>query len=96
MMECLYLVSEKQDLQECYKLMEGLNNLRPTLVQQLLEQCSSIKVKRLFLYLAEKAGHEWFRRLDLKKIDLGSGKRCVVKQGVYIEKYKITVPKKLA
>lgn len=96
MMECLYLAPEKQELQECYELMEGLNNLRPTLVQQLLEQCSSIKVKRLFLYLAEKAGHEWFKYLDLKKINLGSGKRRLVVHGAYIEKYKITVPRELA
>jgi hypothetical protein len=27
-MECLYLAPEKQELAECYQLMEGLNNLR--------------------------------------------------------------------
>ena len=54
MMECLYLVREQQDLIECYQLMENLNNLRPNLVQELLEKCASVKVKRLFLYLAEK------------------------------------------
>lgn len=43
-----------------FELMEGLNNLRPNQVQDLLEKCESVKVKRLFLYLAEKAGHEWF------------------------------------
>lgn len=95
-MECLYLAPGQQDLQECYQLMESLNALRPNVVQQLLEQCSSIKVKRLFLYLAEKSGHEWLQYLDLKKINLGSGKRCLVEHGKYIEKYKITVPKELA
>ena len=34
-----------------------------------------------------------FEYLDLKKLDLGSGKRSLVKNGVYIDKYKITVPK---
>src|SRR5690606_5451192 len=47
LLECLYLVPKKQDLVACYHLMEGLNNLRPALVQQLLEACTSIKVKRL-------------------------------------------------
>jgi hypothetical protein len=28
-MECLYLAPERQDLMECYHLMEGLNNLVP-------------------------------------------------------------------
>ena len=94
-MECLYLAPNTQPLLEVYELMDGLNNLRPTSVQQLLEACTSIKVKRLFLYLAEKAGHQWLSYLDLERIDLGSGKRAIVKGGSYVPKYQITVPKKL-
>ena len=94
-MECLYLSPDKQDLVECYELMEGLNNLSPSQVQSLLENCHSIKVKRLFLYMAEKANHSWLSHLDLTKIDLGKGKRSIVKNGAYIEKYGITVPKEL-
>lgn len=95
LMECLYLTPKKQDLIECYELMEGLNNLRPNSVQQLLEKCSSVKVKRLFLYMAEKAQHPWLDYLDLQKIDLGKGNRSLVENGVYVSKYKITVPKEL-
>ncbi|MFS2221978.1 type IV toxin-antitoxin system AbiEi family antitoxin [Pantoea sp. B65] len=94
-MECLYLAPKYQPLMEVYELMEGLNNLRPVTVQKLLEGCSSVKVKRLFLYLADKAGHEWFNHIDLDKIDLGAGKRAIVKGGVYIPEYQITVPKEL-
>lgn len=94
-MECLYLSPVKQDLVECYELMEGLNNLSPSQVQSLLENSHSIKVKRLFLYMAEKANHSWLSHLDLAKIDLGKGKRSIVKNGAYIEKYGITVPKEL-
>lgn len=92
LLECLYLAPRKQDLLECYELMEGLNNLRPDQVQVLLEKCRSVKVKRLFLYLAEKAGHSWFQYLKLNNIDLGRGKRSLVKNGVYVDKYEITVP----
>jgi hypothetical protein len=95
MMECLYLAPEKQQLLECYELMEGLNNLRPDLVQQLLAECKSIKVNRLFLYMAEKAGHDWIQYLDLNKIDIGRGKRSLAQNGVYVSKYQITVPKEL-
>jgi len=95
MMECLYLSREKQDLIECYELMEGLNNLRPAQVQALLEKCQSVKVKRLFLYLAEKAGHNWLSFLDLAQIDLGKGKRSIARGGVFVDKYQITVPKEL-
>ena len=92
-MECLFLVPKYQEFFECYELMENLNNLHPKSVQTLLESNSSIKVKRLFLYLAEKFNHQWLKCLDLTKIDLGSGKRSLVKNGVYISKYKITVPR---
>ena len=95
LMECLYLTPEKQQVTECYQLMEGLNSLRPDLVQTLLEKCESVKVKRLFMYMAEKAGHEWVQHLDMTKVDLGHGKRSIVKNGVYVAKYQITVPKEL-
>jgi len=96
LMECLYLAPEKQTLLEAYELMEGLNNLRPDQVQPLLEQCRSVKVKRLFLYLAEKAGHDWFNYLDRNTIDVGKGKRSFATHGVYIAKYQMTVPATLA
>ena len=95
LMECLYLVPKHQDLHECYELMEGLNNLRPKEVQKLLEACTSVKVKRLFLFLADKAGHSWLNHIDVNKIDLGKGKRSIAKGGVYIPKYQITVNKEL-
>ncbi len=95
LMECLHLAPQEQELMECLELMEGLNNLVPKHVQTLLENCQSVKVKRLFLYMADKADHNWFKHLDLKTVDLGKGKRSVVKNGVFIDKYGITVPKEL-
>ena len=95
LLECLYLVPDEQDIMECYHFMESMNNVKPAVVQELLEKCSSIKVKRLFLYLAEKVNHSWFTRLDIHKIDVGSGKRSIIKNGVYNATYLITVPKEL-
>lgn len=95
LMECLYLAPDKQDLIECYELIEGLNNLRPDKVQVLLQECKSVKVKRLFMYMADKAAHDWVRYLDLTNINFGSGKRSLVNSGVYIPKYQITVPREL-
>jgi hypothetical protein len=94
-MECLYLAPKDQDLIECYELMEGLNNLSPKQVQTLLESCQSFKVNRLFLYMAEKAKHTWVDYLDKEKIDLGTGKRSIVKKGAFVHKYGITGPKEL-
>lgn len=73
-------------------LMEGLVNLRPRRLQALLEQSSSVKVKRLFLFFAERHGHAWFSQLDLKRIDLGGGKRALVQDGKLDNKYQITLP----
>ena len=92
LMECLYLAPKHQELTECYELMESMNNLHPEKVQELLEHCTSIKVKRLFLCLAEKIGHEWFKHLDTSKINLGKGKRSIVPHGHFDPKYQITVP----
>lgn len=94
-MECLYLAPQKQNLIECYELMEGLNNLSPKQVQMLLENCQSVKVKRLFLYMAEKAKHGWVEHLDKTKIDLGKGKRSIVRNGAFVDQYGITVPKEM-
>lgn len=71
---------------------EGLATLRSEVVQPLLEACASIKVKRLFLHLAEKHAHAWFKQLDLAKVSLGSGKRVLVPGGRLDPKYLITVP----
>lgn len=95
LMECLYSSPNEQSLIECYEFMESLNNLSPLTVQTALEQCSSIKVKRLFLFMAENAGHSWFKYIKYDKIELGIGKRSVVSDGVYVSKYKITVPSEL-
>ncbi|WP_281352970.1 type IV toxin-antitoxin system AbiEi family antitoxin domain-containing protein [Allomesorhizobium camelthorni] len=94
-MECLHLASGGDDLVEARELMDGLNNLGPMIVQTLLEACTSIKVKRLFLYLADAAGHDWVRHIDRSGIDLGSGARSLVSKGTYIPEYKIMVPREL-
>lgn len=95
-LESLDLSPKHYNLTDLYQVMEMLNGLRASLLQQLLEENKSIKVKRLFLYMAEKANHSWFEDLDLTKIDLGKGKRSIVKNGVYVSKYQITIPRDLA
>lgn len=92
-LETLYQVPKEQDFQEAYYLTEGLADIRPELMQALLEECKSIKVKRLFLFLAEKANLPVLKKLELKKIDLGSGKRVIVKGGKLDSNYGITYPK---
>jgi len=90
-MEMLYLCPERFTLQETYQIMELLTAAKPFTIQALLEGCSSIKVKRLFLYMTELAGHAWLKRLDLTRVKLGSGVREIVKGGTLNSTYNIVV-----
>ncbi|PAU82519.1 hypothetical protein CK501_04245 [Halovibrio salipaludis] len=76
--------------------MEGLGNLRPRHLQPLLEATRSIKVKRLFFFFADRQRHAWLKWIDRSRIDLGSGKRMLVKGGVLDPAYQITVPAEFA
>lgn len=91
-MEMLHLVPGKISFEEALLILENLVSLRPEIVQRLLVICRSIKVKRLFLYMAERQGHSWVSQLDLSVIDFGKGKRMIVPNGRYDRKYRITVP----
>jgi hypothetical protein len=92
MLEMLHLVPKAVGFDEAGQVMGNLSTLRPEVVQPLLEACGSVKVKRLFLYLAERHDHAWFAKLDPGKVDLGTGKRMIVPKGRYDAKYQITVP----
>lgn len=95
-LECLYLAPHHLDLIECYQVLQGLVNLRPQVLSDLLQECQSIKGKRLFLYMSEKANHQWYSFLDISTIDLGSGSdRKIGPGGVYISKFNISIPKEL-
>lgn len=90
--EMLYNIPQTQSFDEAIKIFENLTTLRTDLVQKLLENCNSIKVKRLFLYLAEHSDHFWFKDISQNNVDLGSGKRVIDANGKLNRKYNITVP----
>jgi hypothetical protein len=72
-----------------------MTSLSPKKLNNLLSQCKNIKVKRLFLWLAENHNYAWFKKLEVEKLDLGSGKRVIAEDGKLDKKYLITVPKYL-
>jgi hypothetical protein len=92
-LELLYLVPSNQGIEEAYYIIENLSTLRANLLQELLESCNSIKVKRLFFCLSEKARHSWITLLNKEKIDFGSGNRHIVTGGYLDPAYNITLPK---
>jgi hypothetical protein len=77
---------------EVNAIMQGLAALRPQLVSTLLQRCDSIKAKRLFLALAGRHRHAWLPHVSLQNVDLGRGKRVLVRGGKLNTKYQITLP----
>jgi hypothetical protein len=92
-MEMLHLVPKTVGFEEAMLVMENLATLRPAVVQSLLEACRSVKVKRLFLYMAERHGHPWASQLDHSRLNLGRGKRVIVPGGKLDKRYLVTVPR---
>lgn len=74
------------------KMMEGLVNVSPRRMNALLEHTKSVKIKRLFFFFAHRHDHSWLNQLDKSKIDLGKGKRSLVKGGKLDPTWLITVP----
>lgn len=94
-LECIYLVPQQYNYMDLYYIMEQLTALRPNVVQRLLETTTNFRVKRMFLFMAEKANHYWFDMLDTSRIELGTSKLQLVENGAYNTKYRITIPKEL-
>jgi hypothetical protein len=95
LLECLYLGPDRIDLMESVEVAQGLLALKPDLMQALLEACNSVKVRRLFLFVAEKNALPVLKRLDLSRIDLGSGARSIVKGGLYHAGSRLTLPREV-
>jgi hypothetical protein len=91
-LEMLYHVPQEVGFSESMEVLGNLAALLVGLTQALLEGCSSIKVKRLFLYCAREAGHSWYPALDSSRIGLGAGKRELVKGGILDKEFLLTVP----
>ena len=94
-MEVLYDVGDDEhSFTHAYELFEGLTSLRPKVVNTLLQHCDSIKAKRLFLFMADQFCYPWLSRIEKNQLDLGSGKRVIVKGGKLDKQYLITVDRK--
>lgn len=94
-LELLDEVPKRETFHQADVLMEGLRNLSPRRLQALLADCKNVKVKRLFFWFAERHNHAWLQKIDRSAIDLGKGKRMLMRGGKLDPKYQITVPEDL-
>ena len=94
-LELLDELPNRESFHQVDKLIGGLANLSPRRLEKLLLDCRSVKVKRLFFFFADRHQHAWLPRLNKEAIDLGKGKRLLVRGGALNTVYQITVPKDL-
>ncbi|MBX9825354.1 MAG: type IV toxin-antitoxin system AbiEi family antitoxin [Xanthobacteraceae bacterium] len=95
LVELLDELPDHETFEQVDKLFEGLATLSPRRLQRLLEACKSVKAKRLFFFFADRHPHAWTSQINKSQIDLGHGKRMLVKGGTLNRPYQITVPKDL-
>ena len=91
-LEVLHTVPQSFSFEFAWQHFESLLSLRPLHVQHLLEECTSIKAKRLFLFLADRLEMPWIEAVCRESINIGSGKRVIAKKGVLNKTYGITIP----
>ena len=95
MMEVLSLVDEDEaSFLHASELFAGLTALRPKIATKLLANCRSLKVKRLFLFFSAHYHYPWSEKVDRSVIDLGKGKRQIVRGGRYVREFRITIPER--
>ena len=94
-LEMLDELPARETFHQADMIMQGAANFSPRRMQKLLADCTSVKVKRLFFFFADRHQHAWRKRLDKASVDLGTGKRMLVRGGHLDPIYLITVPEGL-
>lgn len=89
--ELMYLVPRRQSWEGALQVMESLTALRPRVVQELLQTCTSIKTKRLFMHAAERFEHPWLEDIDISRVDFGSGPRTIHPGGRLNKAYDLVI-----
>ena len=92
LLELLDEVPASYPIADADLLVAGLRNLDWQLLQELLADCTSVKVKRLALWLINRHHPRLLDHIDPQGIDLGSGNRVLARNGFLDKKYRITLP----
>ncbi len=90
--ELLKEVPQSVSFERAERFLEGLSDLSPRRLHLLLRHTPSVKIRRLFFWLAERQGHPWARAFRPDDFDLGRGKLALAKGGRFVSRYGITVP----
>jgi hypothetical protein len=77
LLELLSEVPQRHSVDEARLLMEGVQTLRPQVLQRLLASCVSVKTVRLFLNWSRELGLPHLAKLDERKLRKGSKSRYI-------------------
>ncbi len=78
-LEILSEVGVRESLGEAREILEGAYNLRPDVLNELLQQCTSVKTVRLCIKLAHELNMGWSEKLEIAKFPTGSDRPWVSK-----------------
>jgi len=93
-LELLHMAPNFYDFEEIRLMMESLGTLRPDVLTELLQLCSSEKAKRLLLYFGDVQGHAWRKYIDETRIKTSSYLLKIIhKGGHYNAKYNLFIPR---
>lgn len=95
LLELLGELPNGDSFHEVDMVVEGLANLSPRRLENLLLDCRSVKVKRLFFFFADRHQHAWLKHINRSLIGIGKGKRMIVRGGRFDTAHQITVPEDL-
>lgn len=95
LLEVLHDVPEPITVGQASTYFRAATTVRPRVIQELLEACRSVKVKRLLFLIADHSGLRWVNRLDRDRVDLGAGKRVLGGGGHYYAQYELSLPEAL-
>src|SRR5690554_428672 len=79
--EVMVNVPKTVSFEHADSLMQGMVNLSPRRLDDLIKSCHHVRVKRLFFFFADRYGYGWLKKLQPENYDLGKGKRNIVKGG---------------
>ncbi len=96
LLEIIREIKNESDFIVVDRYFESVTVLNPNRINKLLKICSHIKTKRLFMWFAKRHHHPWFNNLKIDKINLGKGKREIIKGGILDKTYQITIPREMA
>jgi hypothetical protein len=92
-LELLHMAPLLYDFEDVRILMESLGTLRPAILNELFQRCSSEKAKRLLLYFGDVQGHSWRKHIDDKAKVSSYLLKIVNRGGGYNAKYNLFLPR---